>query len=54
MLAAKRKVTPFVKIIEMDPSAIPKRNQRKTPKQKVEYITREMARTSRVRHILMT
>ena len=54
MLAAKRKVTLFVKIIEMDPIPIPKRSQRKTPKQKAEYIMREMALTSRVRHILMT
>jgi hypothetical protein len=54
MLAAKRRVIPFVKIREMDPIAIPKRSQRKTPKQKAAYIMREMALTSRVRHIFMT
>lgn len=54
MLAVRKKLTLFVKIMEVDPITIPKRNQRKTPKQKVEYIIREMALTSRVRHILMT
>src|SRR3989338_5578491 len=53
MLVAKRSVIAFVRTREIDPITIPKTSHRKTPEQKAEYMTREMALTSRVRKILM-